>query len=80
MDDIVKLYLTTSTTTTPKAVTTAAKNDILNLSCDFESSDETFCGWENDILNNTDWLVDKISFIFNSRHVIPGSSNYFTSK
>lgn len=80
MDDIVKLNLTTSTTTTPKTVTTAANNYILNLSCDFKSSDETFCGWENDIFNNTNWLADKISFIFNSRHVIPGSSNYFTSK
>jgi len=78
MDEIVKLYLTTKTTVTPKTVTTAAY--ILNLSCDFESSNERFCGWKNDIFNNTDWLADKISFIFNSRHVIPGSSNYFTSK
>ncbi|XP_026808745.1 uncharacterized protein LOC113550967 [Rhopalosiphum maidis] len=77
IDEVVKLYLTTKTTVKLETVATAAY--ILNLSCDFESSDETLCGWKNDIFNNTDWLADKISFIFNSRHVIPGSSNYFTN-
>ncbi|XP_025196925.1 uncharacterized protein LOC112595796 [Melanaphis sacchari] len=79
MDDIFKLYIYTKTTDTSKTVTTTPKNDVLNLSCDFESSDETFCGWKNDIFNNTDWLADKISFVFNSRHVIPGSLKYFTN-
>lgn len=52
------------------------------LHCDFESSDERFCGWKNDFLNDVDWLADKTTFLLFSsrRHVAPGSSEYFSSK
>jgi len=60
------------------------EHDQIYLFCDFESSDERFCGWKNDDLNDVDWLADKMSILqfslFNTRrHVTPGSSQYFTS-
>uniref|UniRef100_A0A2S2PKS9 Uncharacterized protein n=1 Tax=Schizaphis graminum TaxID=13262 RepID=A0A2S2PKS9_SCHGA len=57
------------------------EHDQIYLSCDFESSDERFCGWKNDIFNDIDWLADKMSFILfvSRRHVPPGSSEYFKS-
>lgn len=60
------------------------ENDQNYFLCDFESSDERFCNWKNDIFNDIDWLADKTqpSFLFftGRRHVSPGSSQYFTSK
>ncbi|XP_025196296.1 uncharacterized protein LOC112595351 [Melanaphis sacchari] len=57
------------------------EHDQIYLSCDFESSDDRFCGWKNDIINDVDWLADKMSFILfiSRRHVPPGSSEYFKS-
>lgn len=57
------------------------EHDQIYLSCDFESSDDRFCGWKNDIFNDIDWLADKMSFILfvSKRHVPPGSSEYFKS-
>jgi len=56
--------------------------DPIHISCDFESTEERFCGWRNYIYNEIDWLADKMSIISNSyrHHVTPGSSQYFTSK
>jgi len=58
-----------------------AEIDQIYFSCDFESSDDRFCGWKNDNLNDVDWLADKMSFLLftSRRHVTPGSSQYFTS-
>lgn len=52
------------------------------LSCDFDSQDEKFCGWTNDIYNVIDWCIDKTTFLIftSTRHVSPGSSEYFTGK
>lgn len=57
------------------------EHDQIFLFCDFESSDERFCGWKNDIFNDIDWLADKVTFILftTRRHVSPGSSQYFKS-
>ncbi|XP_060862750.1 mucin-3B-like [Metopolophium dirhodum] len=57
------------------------EHDQIFLLCDFESSDERFCGWKNDIFNDIDWLADKVTFILftSRRHVSPGSSQYFQS-
>ncbi|XP_050540682.1 uncharacterized protein LOC126905213 [Daktulosphaira vitifoliae] len=56
------------------------ENEQLFHSCDFESTDERFCGWKNDIYNDIDWFADKMGFfIFSSRrHVQPGPSQYFS--
>ncbi|XP_050444264.1 uncharacterized protein LOC126847897 [Adelges cooleyi] len=55
-------------------------HDHIYVSCDFESADERFCGWKNDMYNDIDWLADKVKLLLfsSNRHVPPGSSQYFS--